>query len=142
MGCVKVSDPKKQVLVKVGSEMITEQNFVDSLIPKEKENYLKFKKLRGDEFVAKKLLEQEAKKRKMSLPDLLSLEVHSKVNVADEEIRAFYKKNEKKYKGKKHEEWNKEITLLLRTQKNILLAKKLLSEIARRTEIKYYLPAR
>lgn len=139
-GCATVREPQDKILAKINDKTIAEDDFLRSLAQNERETYLAFKKQKLDQIMAKTLLEQEAKKRGVSLQDLLKTEVFSKANVTHEELHAYYNKNKKTYKKKKHEEWEKEITALLRTQKEQLWAKTFIETLAKTSDIKYYLP--
>ena len=138
-GCTSSTDSQKLVLAKVGSEKITEKDFVKALEPKLKQTYLQFKKQQLDRMVAQKLLDQEAKKRKIPSQELLNKEVLSQATVSHEEVHVYYEKNKGNFKKKKHEEAQVEIQKLLQNEKIQTLLKKFLAGLSSKSKIKYFL---
>ena len=139
-GCATLSAPKEQILADVNGKPIAEKDLIASLNPKERGAYLAFKKQKVDRMIAQSLLEQEAERRRLSLQDLLSVEIFSKSVVTHDEIHRFYDQNKKAYQKKKHEAWEKEISEFLQNQKQQYWTKKLLAAITQRSDVKYYLP--
>lgn len=136
-GCASV--PKDSTLAKVGDQLVTEQDLVAGLEPKAKQAYLRFKKQQLDKLVAKKLLEQEAQRRKIPYEAFLTEEVFNKAKVSHDELHAYYQKNKKQFSKKEHENWEKEVTKTLSDQKAQMVLKTLLSRLADKTDIQYYL---
>lgn len=137
VGCA--TTPKESVLVQVGEQPITESDLVATLDPKAKQTYLQFKKQQIDKLIAKKLLEQEAKKRQLSYEKFLAEEIFNKAKVDHDEVHAYYTKNKKQFSKKKHTEWEPEITKLLQDQKAQAVLKTLLNQLANKTQIQYHI---
>lgn len=139
-GCSTVASKKlarKGVLATIGDEAITEERFIDTLAPSQRQAYLDFKKQHLDRLIAEKLFEREAKKRGLSKERLFSEEVISKVSVTPEEISKFYKKNKNAFSKKKKGEREKEIERMIKDQKMTLRVKEVLSDLANQTTITY-----
>ncbi len=138
-GCAASTDPQELILAKINYEKITERDFVNALDPKLKQAYVQFKKQQLDRIISRKILEKEAKKRKISWQDLLKNEVFSKATVTHEETHAYYDKNKKQFGKKKSADAEIEAEKILQNQKAQELLKKFLSEISKKTKVQYFL---
>ena len=138
-GCTSSTNSQKLILAKVGNEKITEKDFIVALDVKTQQTYLLFKKQYLDKIIAQKLLDQEAKNRRIPLADLLNKEVFFRAPISHSEVHDYYNKNKKQFKKKKIEEAEIEIQKILQDQKNQLWLKKFLAELAPKSKIKYFL---
>lgn len=140
ISCSTIQSKKEPYLVTMNDETITEKDFVSSLSPEQREQYLAFKREHLGRLILKKLVASEAKRRNQTFEELLQQEVFSKAAVSHEEIHAYYEKHKKEYRNKKHTQLDKEIANLLQNQKSALLLRSLIERLRLNSKIYYHLP--
>lgn len=138
--CSTVSTVQESYLASIDKAVITETDFLSSLSTDEREKYSAFKREHLNRLIMRKLLEQEAQRRQQTFEQMLNDEVFSRATVSHEEIHAYYERHKKDYRGKKHPQWEKEITTLLQNQKSSLLLRDIVDRLRTNSNVHYYLP--
>jgi protein-disulfide isomerase len=134
---------KGNVLAELNGQPITEQEVLDKIKPRlaRIENMLfDIKHDAVDQIIEDRLLEAEAKKRNISVQDLLKSEVEDKVGeVTDKEVEDFYNANKARVGNRTLEDMKVPITNQIKGRKGSVYRANLIDRLTAKANIEVYL---
>ena len=134
---------KGDVVAEINGQPITNQELIAKIKPRLSriENQIFNMKQEGiDQIIEERLLDAEAKKRNITLQELIKTEVQDKVSdVSDKEIQDFYDQNKDHFGGKNLEELKPIIGVQLKSKKASIFRNNLIDKLTAKADIEIYI---
>lgn len=134
---------KGDVVAEVNGQAITNQELmtkIKSRLSRIENQIFDIKQDGIDQIIEEKLLDAEAKKRNITVQELMKVEVQDKLGeVSDKEIQDFYEQNKARFGGKTLEELKPLIASQLRSKKASTYRNNLIDKLMAKADIEIYI---